>query len=138
MCALLSSWFKFDDDLVTEVTETEAVRDNYGGAPALANPSSPAGAAQQQQGSAYMLTYVRVADAPALLRAVAADEVPRAIADGIAEENALREAELVRSRENTHMHSHTGQSPQILGFSSTSFLSASFLSLLAILHYSAF
>ncbi len=83
---------------MVEVTEQEAVRDNYGGAPAVADPPSPAGAVQQQrQGSAYMLTYVRVADAPELLRAVAADEVPRAIVDGVAEEDAFREAELVRS-----------------------------------------
>ncbi len=81
--------------MVTEVTEKEAVQDNYGGSLAITDHPSVKGI--QKHHSAYMLTYVRVADAPELLRAVVAEDVPKAVVDGVEEENALREAEVVRS-----------------------------------------
>ena len=100
------SWFKFDDDMVTEVPEKEAVQDNYGGALAITDHPSVKGI--QKHHSAYMLTYVRVADAPELLRPVVPEDVPKAVVDGVEEENALREAELVRyCKTNTHTLTHT-------------------------------
>ncbi len=107
----LYSWFKFDDDMVTEVTEKEAVQDNYGGALAITDHPSVKGI--QKHHSAYMLTYVRVADAPELLRPVVPEDVPKAVVDGVEEENALREAELVRYFNaytrtcHTHTHAHS-------------------------------
>ena len=66
-------WYKFDDTIVSEVTEKEAVEENFGG--------------KNEKGvdkaySAYMLVYVRKEDAPSLYEPVPDEYIPIHIREG--------------------------------------------------------
>jgi len=69
-----NKWFKFDDTRVTEVAEEAAVTEQFGGefAPRGSRSFWGGGAAP----SAYMLTYVRLADAQAATDGSLSDELP--------------------------------------------------------------
>ncbi|BAM82574.1 ubiquitin-specific protease [Cyanidioschyzon merolae strain 10D] len=88
-------WFKFDDERVLRVTESEAVEDNFG-APLAANgvPFPP----QRRFTNAYMLQYVRKKDAHIYLGASTEADVPEALRQRIALEKELEEKK-IRERE---------------------------------------
>lgn len=94
-------WFKFDDTRVTQVSEAEAVQDNYGldaegellglegDAPYMRLPSYTRAQRLKKVTNAYMLVYLRDADAAQIMEAVQGADIPAYIGAGVrAEEEA--------------------------------------------------
>jgi ubiquitin carboxyl-terminal hydrolase 7 len=68
-----SSWFKFDDDKVTNVTEKEALEDNYGGE---IDSNSLKPLKYKRFTNAYMLIYYRESDLSEILSQITENDVP--------------------------------------------------------------
>ncbi|KAF6001042.1 hypothetical protein F1559_001836 [Cyanidiococcus yangmingshanensis] len=90
-----TKWFKFDDERVLRVTESEAIEDNFG-APVAANgvPFPP----QRRFTNAYMLQYVRKRDAHIYLGSLSEIDVSETLRQRIATERELEERK-IRERE---------------------------------------
>lgn len=91
-------WCKFDDDVVSRCTKSEAIEHNYGGV----DDDSSLNA--KHCSNAYMLVYIRDSALPTVLQEIKESEIPTELIERLAEE---RRMEQVRRREraeaNTYM-----------------------------------
>lgn len=69
-----TKWMKFDDDKVTNVSENEAVNDNYGGEVEGQNLRS---LRYKRFTNAYMLIYYRESDLPEILGEMSENDIPK-------------------------------------------------------------
>lgn len=87
------SWYRFDDERVTRVTEQDAVAENYGG------PVAPGGGAASslRSANAYVLVYIRQCTLSRILFPISDVDIPSAVHARFANEKRHQE-ELRRVR----------------------------------------
>eukprot|EP00455_Lapot_gusevi_P024709 TRINITY_DN2577_c0_g1_i7.p1 TRINITY_DN2577_c0_g1~~TRINITY_DN2577_c0_g1_i7.p1 ORF type:complete len:598 (+),score=207.85 TRINITY_DN2577_c0_g1_i7:135-1928(+) len=93
-------WYKFDDDIVTKVDEKEAVEDNFGGQ--TVDPYYTAYGVRQtyvRSANAYMLVYIRKAEAPELLAELKDSDIPESLKSKIDEDKVEQEEKRKRDKE---------------------------------------
>ncbi len=103
-----ASWFKYDDEVVTKVSEAEMLEDSFGTAPVEVTgkrvPGGMAGAMRnlisKATSSAYMLVYVREDAWPTVMRPLANADVPAALVERFREEKATTERKAREARES--------------------------------------
>lgn len=81
-----SQWFKFDDEHVTRAREREAVESCFG----RRLPES--GGYRGMTSSAYMLVYIRQAEAPEIMKHIGDDEIPAGLQQRLDSELKLRKS----------------------------------------------
>lgn len=89
-----NKWCKFDDDVVSRCTKSEAIEQNYGGQDDDIRHCS----------NAYMLVYVRQSALNEILQDVTEDDIPCELAERLTEEKRL---EAIRRRERTEANLYT-------------------------------
>ncbi|XP_055857807.1 ubiquitin carboxyl-terminal hydrolase 7-like [Episyrphus balteatus] len=77
-------WCKFDDDVVSSCTKTEAIEQNYGGADdEIANAKNCS--------NAYMLVYIRVSELPRVLQELTENDIPSDLVERLNEEKRMEQ-----------------------------------------------
>lgn len=85
-------WCKFDDDVVSCCTKTEAIEHNYGGS------DDEISLNDKQNSNAYMLVYIRVSEIPKVLETIIETDIPSELIERLDEE---RRIEMIRKAERT-------------------------------------
>ena len=88
-----SRWFKFDDDIVSPVSQKEAIQANYGGDPI---DDSIMSMMQKANTNAYMLIYVRETEIKELVVGKELSVIPESVVSRVKHEMAIEE---VRQKE---------------------------------------
>lgn len=77
-------WCKFDDDVVSSCTKTEAIEQNYGGADdEIVNSKNCS--------NAYMLVYIRVSELPRVLQELTENDIPSDLVDRLNDEKRMEQ-----------------------------------------------
>lgn len=90
-------WCKFDDDVVSRCTKSEAIEHNYGGADDDLSLNA------KHCSNAYMLVYIRDSEMPTVLQEIRESEIPTELSERLLEE---RRMEQVRRRERSEANSY--------------------------------
>lgn len=77
-------WCKFDDDVVSSCSKTEAIEQNYGGADDEIVHA-------KNCSNAYMLVYIRVSELPRVLQEITEDDIPSDLVDRLNEEKRMEQ-----------------------------------------------
>ncbi|KAJ3199966.1 hypothetical protein HDU82_009297 [Entophlyctis luteolus] len=101
-CAFLRSekngkWYKFDDDRVTPVSQRDAMEENFGADPTVKTKMI------KRFTNAYMLVYIREADADEILKPITGDDIPLHLRTRFEEERIATEQKR-RDREEQHLY----------------------------------
>lgn len=99
-------WYKFDDDRVTPVTDREVLEDNFGGEIPNGQLGGLARApvrAMKRFTNAYMLVYVRDAEADEILKPFTIEDTPPHLRKRLEEERLQMEARK-KEREEQHLY----------------------------------
>lgn len=79
-------WCKFDDDVVSRCTSTEAIQNNFGGG---VEDGSDVTVAGRQSTNAYMLVYIRKSVLREVLCEVSRDDIPAELESRLQEEKKV-------------------------------------------------
>ncbi len=90
-------WCKFDDDVVSRCTKSEAIEHNYGGVDDDLSLNA------KHCSNAYMLVYIRDSALPTVLQEIKESEIPTELIERLAEE---RRMEQVRRRERSEANTY--------------------------------
>jgi ubiquitin carboxyl-terminal hydrolase 7 len=100
------NWYKFDDDRVTPVTEKEVLEDNFGGEiqnGQLGGLAKTPVRAMKRFTNAYMLVYVREAEASEILKPFTIEDTPPHLRERLEQERLQLEARK-KEREEQHLY----------------------------------
>ncbi|ODN03308.1 Ubiquitin carboxyl-terminal hydrolase 7 [Orchesella cincta] len=89
-------WCKFDDDVVSRCTKTEAIQHNFGG-----QEMDDLHPGVKQSTNAYMLVYIRDSNLPDVLQEVTEDDIPRELLERLKEEKNI---EILKRKERSEAH----------------------------------
>ena len=97
------SWLRFDDDKVVKVKEKQAINENFGWTPTDGKDSFRGIRMARRYTNAYMLIYVRRADAHWVNESLLDDVIPEHLRERIERERAVQ-AEAEKARREAHLY----------------------------------